>query len=771
MNVWKGILAGGLAAAVSMAGAGTLRLWYDRPAATWTDALPIGNGQVGAMVFGGVPGCRIQFNESTLWTGMPHDYAHSNAVACLPELRRLVFAGRQKEAGELAMRSFMSQPLRQKAYQPCGDLEVTLTGLAAPTNVVRSLDLASGIHTITFRDGATAYTEETFAPYNRPRLLVHRITADRPGAVSCRVILTTPHKQTVATVESDGALTVSGVVGTNGVAFAVRAVIVAHGPNAKRTNDGARAVVTGADSVEIRWASATDVTAWDELKGNPVQACLLALAEAETVPDATLRAEHAAAFGELFNRVALDLPRATAADVPTDRWLASQPEHPDPAFAALVFQYGRYLLISSSRPGGQPANLQGIWNDRLNPPWESKMTSNINVEMNYWPAEVTALPECHRALFQAMEELAVSGHITAKEHYGAPGWVLHHNFDLWRGTAPVDGIGSGIWPTGSGWLAMHVWEHYLFSRDEAFLKETAWPLMIGAAEFYSATLVEHPVTHKLVTCPSLSPEHGGLVAGPMMDSQIIRALFRACVEAAGILGEDSPLVATLREQAGRIQPNAIGRHGQLQEWVEDVDSPKDHHRHVSHLWAVYPGCEITWKTPDFFNAARQSLLYRGDAATGWSMGWKVNLWARFLDGDHAALVLSNLLRPQAGGAGGLYPDLFDSCPPFQIDGNFGATAGIAEMLLQSHVRDSKGAPVIHVLPALPTAWGEGAFRGLRARGDFVVDAEWKDGKATSVTVRSLGGHPATLKVGSEESAVAAAPGTYRKEFPRGQCLR
>ncbi len=736
------------------------RLWYERPAAVWTEALPVGNGHVGAMVFGGAPSCRIQFNEHTVWTGFPRSYARTNAVAALPEIRRLLVEGRQKEAEALAMRDFMSVPLRQERYQPCGDLFVELAGATNVTGYVRQLDLREGVHTVSFAADGVRYTQETFASHPA-RVLVHRVAADRPGALACTVRLTTPHP--LARAETDGTrLVVRGMVQTNGVRFQAQAVVTPFGgPAMRMRGDGDRVTVTGADAVVIRLAAATDVKAWDALGGDPDEACRRTLGRTDEHPYHDLRDWHVADHRRLFDRCDVVLPRTAASAKPTDERLKAFRQAEDPDLVALVFQYGRYLLIGSSREDGQPANLQGIWNDSLTPPWDSKYTCNINTQMNYWPAEVTGLAECHEALFRALDELAVSGRITAREHYGLEGWVLHHNFDLWRGTAPINHANHGIWVTGSGWLALHLWERYLFTRDEAFLRERAWPVMREAARFYSGFLVEDPATGLLVSTPSNSPEQGGLVAGPTMDHQIIRSLFRACVEASAIIGADRELAERLRGQTGRIAPNRIGRHGQLQEWLEDKDDPKNQHRHVSHLWGVFPGSDIIWRdTPELFAAARQSLEYRGDAATGWSMGWKVNLWARFLDGDHAYRILSNLLVPigTVKGAGGLYPNLFDAHPPFQIDGNFGAASGVAEMLLQSHLRDAEGRTLIHLLPALPQAWPSGRFRGLRARGGFAVDAEWKDGRLEWAEIVSSRGTEARLKSGDREEAVSLKPG-------------
>jgi len=716
---------------------------------------------MGAMIFGGTDHERIQFNEQTVWTGEPHNYAHPGAYQSLPKMRQLLWAGKQKEAEELAMREFMSVPLRQAAYQAFGDLLLDFPDVREHdvTGYRRELNLDTGIASVEFACQGVTYRREVFASFPANAIVV-RLSASKPGSLVFTATLNSAHQGSMVTVLPPSDVVMAGGVKDSAIRFEARL---------------RRVSGSGGDSATLILAGATNFRNYRDVSADPAarnQAVLDALRGKDYD---VLRAAHITDHQRLFRRVTLDFGSTPAAELPTDQRVREFAAGRDPALVALLFQYGRYLLIASSRPGGQPANLQGLWNESNHPPWDSKYTVNINTEMNYWPAEEDNLAECQFPLFDALKEVAASGAITAKEHYHARGWVLHHNFDLWRGTAPINASNHGIWQAGGAWLSTHLWDHYLFGGDRQYLRETAYPVMRGAALFFVDALVKDPKTGYLITGPSNSPEQGGLVMGPTMDRQIVRTLFGDVIAACRILGIDAGLRDQLAGLRNQIAPNQIGKYGQLQEWMEDKDDPQNQHRHQSHLYGVYPGDEITpYGTPDLFQAARQSLIFRGDEATGWSMGWKLNLWARFLDGDHAWRILRNLIVPASDGKpshAGLYANLFDAHPPFQIDGNFGATAGITEMLLQS--QDPYATPVsltraqtgeaafVDLLPALPSALPDGKVSGLCARGGVEVAIEWRSGKLVKAILKPSESKPVKVRYAGREVEVQAKGGqTY-----------
>ncbi len=891
----------------------SLKLWYDEPAEEWTEALPIGNGRIGAMVYGGVKQEHIQFNEETLWTGKPRNYNREGAAAYLPKIRQLLFEGKQKEAENLAGQVFMGTQSNEEnydrelqlwkdkvnseaaklsavafddskwldmpvwivdgwesigypgldgsiwmrfsfdlpedwvgkdltlnlgrimnedityvngkevgternpyahrrykvpatvfqpgknviavhvfdyydkggmvgfktgepmvvyptggsfdegidlnvawkcffqdtnppeyprylaAYQPFGDLKIEFLDLdSEPKNYKRSLDLGKAITTVNFDLNGTSYSREYFvsAP---DQALIGKFEASEKGQLHFTLSFDAIHEQWYQEILNDQSIQLTVKVKNGALRGVADCKIHTVGGTVEVTKTGI--VVRNADEAIFGLTASTNYRGYEDVSGNPESSSFEDLTSLDLSEYDEIKKRHFADYQQYFDRFSIDLDGDQSDSLTTDQRISKFQQSQDPALLALYVQYSRYLLISSSRPGTNPANLQGIWNDDLTPPWDSKYTTNINAEMNYWPAEPLNLSELHAPLFKMIEEVAAKGQETSEKHYGLEGWVLHHNTDQWRGTAPVNHANHGIWPTGGAWLCQHLWQHFEYSSDTTFLKERAYPLMKGAALFFRDYLIEDPQSGYLISGPSNSPENGGLVMGPTMDHQIIRELFENCIEAAQILNVDQAFAQQLDDKLMKLAPHQIGRYGQLQEWLEDKDDPDNEHRHVSHLWGVYPGDQININTPELLNAAKQSLEFRGDDGTGWSLAWKINLWARFRDGDRAWKMINNLFRPawvEGKRGGGSYKNLFDAHPPFQIDGNFGAAAGIADMLIQME------GDTLVILPALPTALPDGQVQGLRIPGNIEVDIRWSEGSLVSLEL--LSGFDRTLFV-------------------------
>ncbi len=899
-------------------------LWYTKPAEKWTDALPIGNGRIGAMLFSNVATDHIQFNEETLWTGKPRNYNRPDAATHLPKIRQLLSEGKQKEAEDLAQQKFMGlqseagdrkkwtyemsidrkpasvdfndqnwktidmpayegwetvglanldgavwlrttfdvpenwkgkdlvldlnrirdqdftyingdlvgntdntaprkyilpaklikigkntiaiQVLNyfdkgglvgykdtkrkigiypvgltieqgislvkkwkykiqnteppavaqyQASYQPFGDLKLYFKNHERNyTNYKRSLDLNTAIATTTYTLNKVNYKREYFSSAVNEAIIVH-LSASTPKSISFDAGLSSVHQNSIIKVLSNNAISISVQVKDGALKGESRLTAIVKNGIFKIVNN--KINITNADEVTLYLTAGTNFINANDVSGNPANSNNKALASLKNKTYKEIKQAHIQAYQHYFNSFSVNFGVSDNEKLPTNERLMKFATSNDPSFMALYVQYGRYLLISSSRPGGQPANLQGIWNDLLSPPWGSKYTTNINLEMNYWPTEILNLSTLNEPLFRKIKGLAENGKVTAKNYYNADGWVLHHNTDLWNGTAPINAANHGIWVTGAAWLSQHLWEHYQFTKDQNFLAKDGYPLMKEAALFFNDFLIKDPKTGWLISTPSNSPENGGLVAGPTMDHQIIRTLFKNCIAAAQVLGTDEVLRKTWQEKLLQIAPNQIGKNGQLQEWLTDIDDTTNKHRHVSHLWGVYPGDDITWETQSkLMSAAKQSLLYRGDEATGWSLAWKINFWARFKDGNHAMHMIKMMLKPATDGSAGSYVNLFDAHPPFQIDGNFGAAAGIGELIIQSH------ESFIEILPALPSAIPFGEVKGICARGGFEFTIKWENGKLTGLEVTSKVGGDCKMRYKNQQINIPTKAGeTYK----------
>ena len=760
-----------LVAACTQENTTDLKLWYDEPAAQWVEALPVGNGRLGAMVFGNPAKEQLQLNEETVWAGQPNSNANPNVDPnAIDDIRKLIFDGKYRAAQDMVDQKIFFRVNHGMSYQSVGNLFIEFPGHDSYSEYYRDLDISDATASVSYTVDGVVYEREVISSF-ADDVVVVRLSASEKGKLTFNTSLTSPHKKQAISVE-DGDVVLRGTTGSQEglegkVEFTTRARVLHKGGTMTVTDDYVS--VAGADEAYVMVSTGTNFTDYKSLTADADKEALDILDAAAGKNYKSMRKAHVADYKEYFDRVELDLGTTPAASATTDVRVKDFAAGDDPQLVELYFQFGRYLLICSSQPGGQPANLQGIWADGLSPAWDSKYTTNINVEMNYWPAEIANLSEMHEPFIKMVKEVAQTGAETARTMYGTRGWVLHHNTDIWRITGPVDFAASGMWPTGGAWFCRHLWEHYLHTGDIEFLSEV-YPVMKGAAEFFVDFMIPEPDHGWMVVAPSNSPENAFMrdpgdvtvCAGTTMDNQMVSELFTNIIAASAILDKDASFADSLVVLRSKMAPMQIGQHAQLQEWMYDWDNPNDHHRHVSHLYGLFPGNQISpWRTPELFAAARNSLNYRGDPATGWSMGWKVCLWARLLDGNRAYKLITDQLSPAGStgfwGKGGTYPNLFDAHPPFQIDGNFGCAAGIAEMMLQSH----DGA--LHVLPSVPDRWKDGKVSGLVARGGFVVDMEWKDGKVTVLKIKSALGGNLRIRTAGElvmknGTALAAAEG-------------
>ncbi|RBQ11381.1 glycoside hydrolase family 95 protein [Pedobacter miscanthi] len=727
----------------------TMKLWYDKPARNWNEALPLGNGRLAAMVYGNPDKEEIQLNEETIWSGGPGNNVLPDVYGNISDMRKLLADQKYNDAQQLANNTFKRASgegyNHGMQYQLAGSLFIHSGNTAPVSQYYRDLDISNATATVTYTKDGVSYKRETFTSL-KDQVLIIRITANKPKSISFSLGMNSPMPNYKVITENN-TLKLSGITGDlegkkGLVKYTTLVKTKTEGGTLKTEKDSL--TIKNADAATIFVSIATNFKNYKTLDVNENEKASNFLSLAMGKSYQALKADHIQAYKKYFDRVKLDLGFTDDAKLPTDERIKKFKSGDDPTLVSLYFQFGRYLLICSSQPGNQPATLQGKWNSKIAPPWDSKYTVNINTEMNYWPAEVTNLSEMHQPLFSMLKDLSITGKESASKMYHARGWNMHHNTDLWRITGPTDGGYYGMWPMGGAWLTQHIWQHYLYTGDKKFLQEM-YPVLKELAMFYKDVLQEEPAHKWLIVSPSMSPENEyqkgvALAAGTTMDNQLVFDVFSNVIKASATLKQDISFADSLKTLRAKLPPMQIGRFGQLQEWLQDFDRPGDKHRHASHLYGLYPSNQVSaYHNPELFDAAKTVLLNRGDKSTGWSMGWKVNFWARLLDGNHAYKLITDQLSPapvaESGQDGGTYPNLFDAHPPFQIDGNFGCTSGVAEMLLQS--QDG----FIYVLPALPDAWKNGNVSGLVSRGGFSFDITWKDGKIIKLTVHSaLGGN-------------------------------